>query len=68
MNLIEDKQIQLAEKLSNYNEILHFVKTKIPEEDLDRYLNFFEPISKKVNTIPSSNNANIISMWGDEIY
>lgn len=68
MNLIEDKQIQLAEKLSNYNEILHFVKTKISEEDLDRYLNFFEPISKEVNTIPSSNNANIISMWGDEIY
>ena len=72
MNSVEEKQIELAEKLSNYNEILQFVKTKIPEDELDIYLEFF-----KVNTKPyreekilkefNSENGKIISMWGDEI-
>ena len=68
---IEEKQIELAEKLSNYNEILRFVKTKIPEEELDIYLSFFD---KRVRMIPKEETDNnseergkIVTMWGDEI-
>lgn len=71
MNSVEEKQIELAERLSNYNEILSFVMTKIPEDELDIYLDFF-----KVNKVPKENKilkefnsepGRIISMWGDEI-
>lgn len=67
---IQEKQIELAEKLSNYNKILQFVKTKLSEEELDYYLGFFE-----VNRIPkfkpssesNSEPGKIITMWGDEV-
>ena len=69
MNSVEEKQIELAERLSNYNEILSFVMTKIPEDELDIYLDFF-----KVNKLPKkeSNESDfecgkIVTMWGDEI-
>ena len=72
MSLIEDKQIELAEKISNYNEILQFVKEKIAEEDLDRYLSYFDekPLMKRKNTEESKKNntpGKIITMWGDEV-
>lgn len=72
MSLIEDKQIELAEKISNYNEILQFVKEKIAEEDLDRYLSYFDekPLMKRKNTEESKKDntpGKIITMWGDEI-
>jgi len=68
---IEEKQIELAEKLSNYNEILRFVKTKIPEEELDIYLSFFDKrvrmIPKKETNNNSEERGKIVTMWGDEI-
>lgn len=72
MSLIEDKQIELAEKISNYNEILQFVKEKIAEEDLDRYLSYFDekPLIKRKNTEESKKDntlGKIITMWGDEV-
>ena len=72
MSLIEDKQIELAEKISNYNEILQFVKEKIAEEDLDRYLSYFDekPLMKRKNTEESKKDnipGKIITMWGDEV-
>ena len=72
MSLIEDKQIELAEKISNYNEILQFVKEKIAEEDLDRYLSYFDEKSlmKRKNTEESKKDntpGKIITMWGDEV-
>jgi hypothetical protein len=72
MSLIEDKQIELAEKISNYNEILQFVKEKIAEEDLDRYLSYFDekPLMRR-KTSEESKESNtpgkIITMWGDEV-
>lgn len=72
MSLIEDKQIELAEKISNYNEILQFVKEKIAEEDLDRYLSYFDEklLMKRKNTEESKKDntpGKIITMWGDEV-
>lgn len=72
MSLLEDKQIELAEKISNYNEILQFVKEKIAEEDLDRYLSYFDekPLMKRKNTEESKKDntpGKIITMWGDEV-
>lgn len=72
MSLIEDKQIELAKKISNYNEILQFVKEKIAEEDLDRYLSYFDtkPLMKRKNTEESKKDntpGKIITMWGDEV-
>ena len=72
MSLIEDKQIELAEKISNYNEILQFVKEKIAEEDLDRYLSYFDekPLMKRKNTEESKKDntpGKVITMWGDEV-
>ena len=72
MSLIKDKQIELAEKISNYNEILQFVKEKIAEEDLDRYLSYFDerPLMKRKNTEESKKDntpGKIITMWGDEV-
>ena len=71
MNSVEDKQIELAERLSNYNEILQFVKTKIPEDELDIYLGFFKvndrPKEEKVLKEFNSEPGRIITMWGDEI-
>ncbi len=58
MNLIEDKQILLAELLSNYNEILKFIKDRISEEDLDYYLRFFNK--------PSNKECIEISLWKDD--
>ena len=69
-NDIENKQIELAEKLSNYNEILQFVKNKIPEDELDIYLSFFDKSKTKPKIISEVNypeNGKIITMWGDEI-
>lgn len=72
MSLIEDKQIELAEKISNYNEILQFVKEKIAEEDLDRYLSYFDekPLIERKNTEKSKEDdtpGKIITMWRDEV-
>ena len=66
---IDNKQIELAELLSNYNEILRFVKTKIPEDELDIYLEFFKKSIKKEEPLAdlSSEPGKIITMWGDEI-
>ena len=66
---VKEKQIELAELLSNYNEILKFVKTKLSEKELDYYLDFFKkgiirpPILKESDVVEDK----IISMWGDEI-
>jgi hypothetical protein len=63
-NAIEEKQIELVELLSNYNEILKFVKTKLSEEELDYYLDFFKkgiihpPILKESDAV----EGKIISM------
>ena len=69
MNSVEDKQIALAEKLSNYEEILLFVKQKIPEDELDIYLSFFDknPPMKTYKPSEPSTPGKIITMWGDEI-
>jgi len=68
-NDVEEKQIELAELLSNYNEILQFVKTKLSEEELDYYLGFFKKPIKKVEPLEEFNSerGKIITMWGDEI-
>ena len=68
-NSIEEKQIELAELLSNYNKILKFVKTKLSEEELDYYIEFFRSPVKKVKPPEESNSegGKIITMWGDEI-
>ena len=67
---IEEKQIELAERLSNYNEILQFVRTKIPEDELDIYLGFFKtngnPKGELLNE-SDSEYGKIVTMWGDEI-
>jgi hypothetical protein len=65
---IEEKQIELAEKLSNYNQVLQFVKTKLSEEELDYYLGFFELRAKKKEEPEESNfePGKVITMWGDE--
>ena len=72
MSLVEDKQIELAEKISNYNEILQFVKEKISEEDLDKYLSYFNEklLMRRKNTEKSKKDdtpGKIITMWGDEV-
>lgn len=71
MNSVENKQIELAERLSNYNEILSFVMTKIPEDELDIYLDFFKvnrtPKEDKILKEFNSEPGRIITMWGDEV-
>ena len=71
MNSVENKQIELAERLSNYNEILSFVMTKIPEDELDIYLDFFRvnktPKEDKILKEFNSEPGKIITMWGDEV-
>ena len=66
---VEEKQIELAELLSNYNEILKFVKTKLSEEELDYYLDFFKKGIIHPSILKESDvvEGKIISMWGDEI-
>ena len=67
---IEEKQIELAERLSNYNEILQFVRTKIPEDELDIYLGFFKTNGNPKGELLNESDpeyGKIITMWGDEI-
>lgn len=68
-SIIEEKQIELAERLSNYIEILQFVKTKIPEDELDIYLGFFKQKSE-ISNVPKSENdfpGMVLDMFGNEI-
>ena len=67
---IEEKQIELAERLSNYNEILQFVRTKIPEDELDIYLGFFKTNGNPKGELLNKSDpeyGKIVTMWGDEI-
>ena len=70
MNLeIENKQIELAEKICNYDAILQFVKKKIAVEDLDKYLDFFKESPDKdiKEFLKNSEPGKVISIFGDEL-